>query len=384
MTISVPKGGYRATFRLNEEPPAAILDDPERLCGQVEWSLLRGSADDISRIQRYVQHAIVSWPGRPDLHVALASTALAALELEHVSPVDRIGLMRHAAHAALQFHPTRGDAEFYAAIHRITGTHKEASIAAAHRWLDFAPQSALAHFWMGRPWLRTAEWATPPCICSRPPDCSPTRPSFRPGSPWGCSVPVAQTPACVTSGPSSRSNHTTIWRTTGSVCWRRTYGGSTRRAMRPPARIRCLAARKHSPRWGSSRRDRELSSQPRPSCTPSPIPTDTSLAPVSARSTSRLDVSIALLESGPLPRQKETGNWAGQRPTRVGMRCGGRLRIFEALNGIKVRSVSGAGSERRCCRRCPGVGPPSETSPIQSLLSPFQWRPATASGRFRT
>ena len=151
VTISVPKGGYRATFRLNEEPPAAILDDPERLCCQVEWSLLRGSAHDITRIQRYVQHAIVRWPGRSDLHVALASTALAALELESVSPADKIGAMRQAAHAALQCDPTRRDAEFYATIHRImsVGAHKEAAIAAAHRWLDFAPTSALAHFWVG-------------------------------------------------------------------------------------------------------------------------------------------------------------------------------------------------------------------------------------------
>ncbi len=149
VTISVPKGGYRATFRLNEEPPAAILDDPERLCCQVEWSLLRGSAHDIARIQRYVQHAIVRWPGRSDLHVALASTALAELELECVSPVEKIGVMRQAAHAALQCDQTRCDAEFYATIHRIMGAHKEASIAAAHRWLDFAPKSAQAHFWVG-------------------------------------------------------------------------------------------------------------------------------------------------------------------------------------------------------------------------------------------
>ena len=57
--------------------------------------------------------------------------------------------MRQAAHAALQCDPTRGDAQFYATIHRIMGPHKEASIAAAHRWLDFAPKSALAHFWVG-------------------------------------------------------------------------------------------------------------------------------------------------------------------------------------------------------------------------------------------
>ena len=149
VTIGVPKGSYRATFHVNEEPPAAILDDPERLCSQAERSLLRGTAHDIARIQRHVQHAIVRWPGRADLHVTLASTALAALELECVPPVDEIGVMRQAAHAALQCDPTRGDAEFYATIHTIMGAYKEASIAAAYRWLDFAPKSALAHFWVG-------------------------------------------------------------------------------------------------------------------------------------------------------------------------------------------------------------------------------------------
>ena len=149
ITIAVPKGGYRAIFLLSEAPPPAILDDPERLCEQVEWSLLHGSADDISCLRRHVQHAIERWPGRPDLYVALASTALAALETECVSFVDGVGLMRHAANAAVQLDPTRDDAHFYAGIHEIMSSRKEATIAAAHRWLDFAPKSALAHFWMG-------------------------------------------------------------------------------------------------------------------------------------------------------------------------------------------------------------------------------------------
>jgi tetratricopeptide (TPR) repeat protein len=148
ITIDVPKGSYRATFALSEGPPAAILDDPERLCGQVEWSLLRGSADDVSRLQRYVQHAIERWPRRPDLRVALASTALVALEFEHVAPTDGVGLMHQASNAAVQLDATRGDAYFFAGIHEITRSRKDASIAAAHRWLDFAPKSALAHFWM--------------------------------------------------------------------------------------------------------------------------------------------------------------------------------------------------------------------------------------------
>jgi hypothetical protein len=107
LIITVPKGGYRATFLMSERPPAAILDDPERLCEQVEWSLLQATtADHLSRLQRYVQHAIERWPGRPDLQVALASTVLASLEYEHLSPTDGVGLMRQAATAAVRLDAT--------------------------------------------------------------------------------------------------------------------------------------------------------------------------------------------------------------------------------------------------------------------------------------
>ena len=199
VTIGVPKGGYRATFRLNEEPPAAILDDPERLCCQVEWSLLRGSAHDIARIQRYVQHAIVRWPGRSDLHVALASTALAALELERVRPPTRL------ASCARQRTPrcsaTRREA-MRSSTPPFTGswgrTRKRRSRRRIAGWISH--QRARWHIsGSALPWPRPAEWATPSSICSRPPGFSPTRPSFRPGSPSGCSVLVARTPACVTS-----------------------------------------------------------------------------------------------------------------------------------------------------------------------------------------
>ena len=147
--ISVPKGGYRASFAVSEKPPPAILDDPERLCDQVEWSLLGGVVDDIPRLRGYLRHAIESWPDRADLHIALASTALAALEMEYAPPEDGVDLMRRSAKAALRLDATRGDAHFFASIHRITGSQRETSIAAAQRWLDFAPKSATAHFWMG-------------------------------------------------------------------------------------------------------------------------------------------------------------------------------------------------------------------------------------------
>ena len=76
--------------------------------------------------------------------MALASTALAALELECVSPIDKIGVMRQAAHSALQCDPTRGDAEFYATIHRIMGrARKRRSRRRIAGWIS--PQKALWH-----------------------------------------------------------------------------------------------------------------------------------------------------------------------------------------------------------------------------------------------
>ena len=191
VTIGVPKGGYRATFRLNEEPPAAILDDPERLCCQVEWSLLRGSAHDIARIQRYVQHAIVRWPGRSDLHVALASTALAALELE--SCFARRQDWRHAPGSARRV-AVRPDARRCGVLRHHSPDHGGAQGGVDRggaSLVGFRPKERAGTF-LGRRyrWPRPAEWATLSSICRRPPGSNPTRPALRPGSPWGCSVQV--------------------------------------------------------------------------------------------------------------------------------------------------------------------------------------------------
>ena len=241
--------------------------------------------------------------------------------------------MRQAAHAALQCDPTRGDAQFYATIHRIMGRHKQASIAAAHRWLEFAPKNALAHFWVGATLAASGRMGDATVYLQQAAQLQPYATLFRNLVRSGAvlyrsrgrrSASPAGNPRV---RPARLSSELLAW-----VCWRRTHAGSTRRGMRPPARIRCLAARKRSPRWATSRRHRNLSSRPRPSCTPSRIPiTDTSRAPVSARSTLRLDVSIAPLESGPLLRQKETGNWAGRRPTRVGMPCAERFPASDRL-----------------------------------------------------
>jgi tetratricopeptide (TPR) repeat protein len=149
ITIDIPKGGYRAAFVLHDEPFVPILDDPERVCGQVEWSVLRGTAKEIGRIRRLTQQAIRRWPERADLHVALGSTALAALELECIAPVEGVGLLRHAAKVAIRLDASRDDARFHAAIPDIRRSDKSLTLAAASRALKFAPKSPFAHFSMG-------------------------------------------------------------------------------------------------------------------------------------------------------------------------------------------------------------------------------------------
>ena len=206
--------------------------------------------------------------------------------------------MRQAAGAALQCDPTRGDAEFYATIHRVVGPHKEASIAAAHRWLDFAPRSAMAHFWVGSTVAASGKMGDATVYLQKAAHLQPYATFFQTWFALGlfctgrADAGLRHLRAILAFEPHDYLANYWLGLLASHA------PDLTRRAMRPSAPIRCQAARKRSPRGGSSRRDRNLSRQPRPSCIPSHIPRDTSLIPVCARSTSRLDVLIALLENG--------------------------------------------------------------------------------------
>ena len=209
--------------------------------------------------------------------MALASTALAALELESVSPVDKIGVMRQAAHAALQCDPTRGDAEFYATIHRIMGAHKEASIAAAYRWLDFAPKSALAHFWVGSTVAATGRTGDAVVYLQKAARLQPYATCFEAWFAVGLFC---------TGRPDAGLRHLRAVLAFEphdylSNFWLGLLASHARRfdEARDAAyrAYQVSGIRKRSPRWGTSRRHRDLSSQPKPSCTPLRIPTtDTS------------------------------------------------------------------------------------------------------------
>ena len=119
VTISIPPGAYRPIFHLHENPPAAILDDPDALCCQAESLVLRAMPETIARARHYLQLAIERWPARPELHVMLASATLTGVVMEFLVPSEGMPLVRRSARRALRLDPRRGDAHFYAAIPEI-------------------------------------------------------------------------------------------------------------------------------------------------------------------------------------------------------------------------------------------------------------------------
>jgi tetratricopeptide (TPR) repeat protein len=146
VTISIPKGSYRPIFHIREETPAAMFDDPENVCAQAESLLLQCTAHGVHRARRYLHRAIERWPQDADLQVALASTTVAALEIECMSPDEGVPVLRRSARRALVLDATRGDARFLAQIADIRRQDKSAVIQAAHEALRLTPTSAIAHF----------------------------------------------------------------------------------------------------------------------------------------------------------------------------------------------------------------------------------------------
>jgi len=148
VAISIPKGGYRPSFRMQGAEPEAILDDPENLCCQADSLICQRTPAAIARARRHLDAAVDRWPMRPDLRIALASATLAALETELISPGEGVPMLQSAARDALRLDPTRSDAHFYECVADVRRPNKSGVVAAARAALAFAPQSPSAHFWM--------------------------------------------------------------------------------------------------------------------------------------------------------------------------------------------------------------------------------------------
>jgi tetratricopeptide (TPR) repeat protein len=148
VTISIPPGAYAPMFHLHENPPAAILDDPDALCCQAESLVLRSTAETIARARHYLQVAIERWPTHSDLHVMLASATLTGVVMEFLAPSAGMPAVRRSARQALRFEPQKGDAHFYAAIPEIRRRDKTAALEGAHRALRLAPGNPVTHYWV--------------------------------------------------------------------------------------------------------------------------------------------------------------------------------------------------------------------------------------------
>ena len=231
--------------------------------------------------------------------------------------------MRHAANAAVQLDATRGDAHFHAGIHEITSSHKEATIAAAHRWLDFAPKSALAHFWMGSTLAANCRMSDAIVYLQQAARLQPYATCFQT---W-----FAVALFCTGRTDAGLRHLRDILAFEPHDYLANYWLGLLATHARRYDEARDAAYRAHevsgnprrSPGWGSSRRHHNVSKRPRRSSSRSLTRTrpDTWRGQVSARSTPRLDAWIAPLESGRLLGRKETGNWAGHRPTHAGTHC---------------------------------------------------------------
>ncbi len=148
VTISIPPGAYAPIFHLHENPPAAILDDPDALCCQAEALVLRSTPETVARAQHYLRLAIDRWPTHPELHVMLASATLTAVVMEFLSPSASLPSVRRSARQALQLEPRKGDAHFYAAIPEILRRDKTAALEGAHRALRLATGNPVTHYWV--------------------------------------------------------------------------------------------------------------------------------------------------------------------------------------------------------------------------------------------
>jgi tetratricopeptide (TPR) repeat protein len=147
ITVSIPKGNYRPLIQVRETPPAALLDDPQNLCVQAESLILESSPEALGRARYVLECAIERWPKNAELHVMLASAALASIEIESMAPREGIPLLRRAARRALRLDPHSGQAHFYAAVPQVIGPDKTAAMEGVSKALRAAPRSAVAHFW---------------------------------------------------------------------------------------------------------------------------------------------------------------------------------------------------------------------------------------------
>lgn len=147
--IAMPKGSYRPTFRLHDDAPLPILDDPEAIFWQAQAIYAQLSPEALSRARRLLTAATARFPHDARLHALLARVAAASTcsYMECMDPDEGVPLMRWAASRAVALDPARTDGELFTRLGDLRRTNKAELLGIMRRTLAEAPQEAGLHQW---------------------------------------------------------------------------------------------------------------------------------------------------------------------------------------------------------------------------------------------
>jgi tetratricopeptide (TPR) repeat protein len=140
--ISIPKGSYRAVFRIHDDAPPPILDDPEAIYWQASALFYQFTPQTLNRARRLLMLGVARWPDHPRLHSLLAQVIAGATcsYMECVDPEEGVPLMQWAARRALTLDPDRVEAHVFANLTDLRRNDKTALLALASRAVSDAPQ----------------------------------------------------------------------------------------------------------------------------------------------------------------------------------------------------------------------------------------------------
>jgi len=147
VTISIPKGSYRAVFRMHDDAPLPILDDPEALYWQCK--ALKFDPASLARARRLLMLGVARWPNHGGLHAQLARVIAAATcsYMECIDPEEGVPLMQWAARRAMNLAPSEADVGLYFGIAAVRHADKTELLVAARRAIAAKSDDAGLHNW---------------------------------------------------------------------------------------------------------------------------------------------------------------------------------------------------------------------------------------------
>ncbi len=157
VSISIPKGSYRAVFRLHDDTPLPILEDPDALFWQCR--ALKFDPASLARARRLLMLGVARWPNHAGLHAQLAKVVAAATcsYMECIDPDEGVPLMQWAATRALKLDPSQEDVGLYSDIAAVRHADKTELLAVARRAISASPDDPGLRNWAASILLSTGD-----------------------------------------------------------------------------------------------------------------------------------------------------------------------------------------------------------------------------------